>query len=103
MTDARAMVEVSEPAEDDLAKLLVFTEARWGIEKRREYDAAFSSIFGQLSYFPESGTALSDIRSELRSILCQQHRVYYRFHADTVLILRILHVRQDLSRVKFDE
>jgi toxin ParE1/3/4 len=56
-----------------------------------------------LARFPEIGRARPEIAPNLRSTLVYPYVLFYRIEADEVQILRILHGKQDLSRVMREE
>ena len=91
-------VEWSDFARDDLDDLVEYISR----------DSAFyASQFGEkvvlatrrLRDFPESGRRIPEADDDnLREIIVQGYRVMYRFAADTVLILAVMHGSRDLSK-----
>jgi toxin ParE1/3/4 len=89
--------EWSDFARDDLDDL---------VEYFSKDSAFYARQFGEnvviatrrLGDFPESGRRIPEADDDnLREIIVQGYRIMYRFEADTVLILAVMHSRRDLS------
>ena len=48
---------------------------------------------------PRSGRAESELGTEIRSLSCRSHRIYYRIEGDVIVILRVCHKASDLRQV----
>jgi toxin ParE1/3/4 len=60
---------------------------------------AISARFMLLASWPRLGRIRDDLRRGLRSFLAGNYIIFYRLQRRDVLILRVLHVRRDLSRI----
>ena len=47
---------------------------------------------------PELGRKRNEIRSELRSLVCEQHIIFYRVMNDNIRIIRVLHGSRDIPK-----
>ncbi len=87
-----ASIVVSKEARKDLVSLHAYI--------RDELKTAMTS----LSTFPGRGRpldALIPIRSPYRYLVCENHCIFYMIAGDDVLIVRVLHQRQDCLRALF--
>ncbi len=84
--------------------------AREDLDRLAEYISRDSTFYAQqfgekivlatrrLGNFPESGRKIPEADNEnLREIILQGYRIMYRFEADTVLILAVMHSRRDMN------
>jgi toxin ParE1/3/4 len=90
-------VIVSPAARRDLRGILRATIRKWDTQQRRDYELKIARAFERIAQFPEMGTLLSELNAETRAVRCEQHRIYYRIDGNVVHILRVLHVRMDVS------
>ena len=88
-------VVVSPAARRDLRGILRATIRKWDEMQSREYEGKITRAFERLAQFPEMGAPLSELSIEMRAVLCEQHRIYYRIDDNVVHILRVLHVKMD--------
>jgi toxin ParE1/3/4 len=89
-------------AEADLAAILTHLEQNNPAAADR-YAAKFAEKAEALSRFPEIGRLRPEIAPGVRSTLVKPYVLFYRYHGDTVQILRILHGRRDLRRIMDEE
>lgn len=90
-------VEWSNSARDDLADLVQYISRDSSFYARRFGE---NMVFAtrRLRDFPESGRIIPETEDQkLREIIVQGYRVMYRLEADRILILAIMHGRQDLT------
>lgn len=88
---------VADRAKADIHSLREYTEAQWGIEQQRRYLHGLFDRMRQLRHHPRLGRPRDDLRAGLRSLISGSHMIYYRETEDLVVILRVLHVRMDVS------
>jgi toxin ParE1/3/4 len=90
---------ISDEAKDDLAEIwAAIAEAR----DERTADRMLQKILASCrakALFPDTGEARDEILPGLRSFPVRPYVVFYHRHADTILVLRILHGRRDVKRV----
>jgi len=72
----------------------------------RTADRVVTEIFDKCqshAQFPESGRLREELCRGLRSFPVRPYVVFYMPVEDTILVIRILHGRRDLTRVQFGE
>ncbi len=86
------LFKLTTKAKNDLKKIGVFTEKRWGCSQRNTYLLQLDECFHQISDNPYIGTACDQVRPGYRLIPQGSHIIFYRVGAqDLVEISRILH------------
>lgn len=90
-------VEFGPSARADLDQLIEASDAEFGEEQTRRYACELSNAIDLLAEMPGMGTEVAG-RPELKRHRHRSHAIYYRAVRDSVLIVRILHVRQDPGR-----
>jgi len=91
-------------ARRNLVQIRQFTVDRWGREQWLRYFAGLSEAFEQIAADPDCGRPRDMLRNGLRSLTYETHLIFFRpvRHAGgAVIILRILHQRQNLAALKF--
>lgn len=88
--------ELSDEADADLEEIFDYTEQEHGIDQAIRYVSGFEEAFDLLVENPETGRVRREIRPGLRSVLKDQHAVFYRVLADRVRIVRVLHGSRDV-------
>ncbi len=88
----------SVACEEDVREIYLYTSGAFGVEQAVAYHVALQQTFDLIANNPEIGRARPEIDTLTRSFVCQSHTVYYQIEVDFVLILRILHGRQDPIR-----
>jgi len=63
------------------------------------YGLKFAEKAESLMRFPESGRPRPEIAPNVRSTLVKPYVIFYRYEADTVQVLRIVHGRRDLRNI----
>ena len=81
-----------------MRSILLYTGDQWGTAQRDVYRQALDQAFTRLSANPLLGRSRDEIAPGLRSYNVQQHVIYYRITAGTVMVLRILHGKMDAAR-----
>ena len=91
-------LELSRRAQADLDDIRDHSVAEFGAERAIAYLDAVESAFRRIVEFPEIGAVNPALHPPIRSLGCQQHRIFYETGIDTILILRILHKAMDVQR-----
>lgn len=91
-------LELSRRAQADLDDIRDYSLAAFGVERAIAYLDAIEGAFRRMLDFPEIGAMLPSVHPPIRSLGCQQHRIYYEVGDDTILVLRILHKAMDEQR-----
>ena len=88
--------QLSQEADIDIEAIFDYTEAEYGQQKAVDYISQFSTIFSQLCQDPELGRTRNEIRNGLRSLIQNEHVIFYRILSDHIRIVRVLHGRSDI-------
>jgi len=87
---------VSPEAEDDLGEMLLDGAITWGEIAARAYGVALVRGLDRLRTFPLLGERTEFAAPNSRRLLFREHVIYYQFDGRAILILRVLHRRQDV-------
>ncbi|WP_423606531.1 type II toxin-antitoxin system RelE/ParE family toxin [Sphingomonas sp. MS122] len=90
-----ATLAIRAGAVADLRGIMIYSEARYGIELAEAYMGAIDRSFDRLRDFPELGEARADLGTNLRSLPCGEHRIFYRYVGGHISIVRVLHKAMD--------
>lgn len=91
-------LEFGRRAQADLDDIRDYSVEQFGIARAIAYLDAIEAAFRRILSFPEIGVARQDLRPGLRTLSCQQHRIYYVVDGDRIRIMRVLHQRMDEGR-----
>jgi toxin ParE1/3/4 len=91
-------VELSREADADLDDILDYSIAAHGRESAEAYLRTINAALGWLAERPHLGAPRGDLKKGLRSLPAGEHRIYYRFDGETVLVARVLHKAMDEGR-----
>jgi toxin ParE1/3/4 len=91
-------LELSRRAQADLDDIRDYSLAEFGVARAIAYLDAVESAFRRILDFPEIGSAHPNVRPPIRSLGCQQHRIFYQVEGDMILVVRILHKAMDTAR-----
>jgi toxin ParE1/3/4 len=84
-------------ADEDLKEIYRYTRRTWGRAQAELYIRGLEQCFRTLANNPFAGIAREDLRPEgLRSFVHGNHVVFYQSQPYGVLIVRVLHGRQDV-------
>lgn len=82
----------------DLEGIRTHTEGEWGETRWLSYFAGLVRTFETLAEHPRAGRARDELGDGVRSMPCQSHVVFYVVtERDDVVVLRILHGRQEVG------
>ena len=98
-----------------MARVIVSKEARSDLVSIRDYirdellspDAAqrilaeLKKSISSLAHYPGRGNALIAVHTEYRYLICEHYCVFYLCMEEEVLVVRVLHQRQDSFRALF--
>lgn len=94
--------ELSAAADRDLEAIFDYTEHEFGAGQAAAYLTRISEQLETLMDNPALGRDRDEVRPGLRSLAVGQHVLFYRLLSDRLRIVRVLHGRQDLLRLKDD-
>jgi toxin ParE1/3/4 len=84
-------------ADDDLKEIYRYTRRTWGRDQAEHYIRGLEQRFRALADSPLAGIAREDLQPPgLRSFVHGSHVVFYQQQPYGVLIVRVLHGRQDV-------
>jgi len=84
-------------ADEDLQEIYRYTRRMWGRAQAELYIRGLEQRFRALADNPLTSIVREDLRPEgLRSVVHGSHVVFYQPQPDGVLIVRVLHGRQDV-------
>lgn len=90
--------ELSQAARTDLDSIADFTAAQWGRQQARTYLQCLRERLAHLAQQPSIGRTRSDLAPDLLSFPCESHVIYYKVTKLGIVVVRILHARQDPIR-----
>lgn len=93
-----ARFELTEGANTDLAAITDYTAVRWGKVQARTYLAALERRLNQLAGRPLIGRRRDELTDGLFSFPFESHVIYYMPTEFGIIVLRVLHQRQDPHR-----
>lgn len=100
MSAPRPGVELTREAEDDYESILLYTDQTWGEEQIAIYWTRILETLESLRDHPLLGHPRDDLFPGCRSLHVGQHLIYYHQPNETaIVVLRILHQRQDARSV----
>lgn len=85
---------ISAAAKQDLKRLHKYGEEKWGAHLSKSYLTQIKEKFEILREHL-IGVERSELFTELRSLVCNQHIVFYIFTEGVITVHRVLHARQD--------
>lgn len=93
--------ELTEPAQADIESIAEYTASKWGFDQAGAYLDLLIERFIALALQPEIGIAHFEFGEAVRAFPAGSHIIYYQQTDFGVLVLRVLHQRQDPFR-QFD-
>jgi toxin ParE1/3/4 len=79
----------------DLLHIQNYSRLRWGEDAATAYMSRLRSAFQRVSLFARLGAPLEPSYRGVRRLCIEQHAVFYRVEKNTIVVLRVLHQRQD--------
>jgi toxin ParE1/3/4 len=91
-------LELSREAQADLDAVRDYSLAEFGVERAIAYLHVIEAVFRRILDFPEIGPVHEEVHPAVRSVGCQQHRIFYEVEGEAIRILRVLHKAMDAER-----
>ena len=91
-------VEFAEEARADLRAILGYTIEHWGKAQARRYVNDLRNTCTEVAAMPGLGRESQWAGPGIRSFPSQSHVIYYRPAPDGILVLAVIHKRQDPKR-----
>ena len=84
-------------ARTDLNDIWDYSEAEWGTEQAETYTRSIQAAIEVIATDPVRGQKCDDIRSGYWRIRSGSHFIFFRRENATVVVVRILHERMNVS------
>ena len=97
MSARRLRLILKPQARNDVHSALLYTREQWGAEQRARYKALLYRSMQDLIGYPELGRARDELYPGCRSHPVGQHIIYYHVTEAAIVVVRILHRRQDAT------
>ncbi len=99
MPRSHPFYRLSRQADTDLKGIYRYTRDHWGRAQAEQYTGQLQQCLTMLVVRPQAGRPRPDLRPEgLRSFVQGSHVIFYQPQPSGILIVRILHGRQDVRR-----
>jgi toxin ParE1/3/4 len=98
MSARKAVIILQAEARRDIEDILIYSAEQWGLEQRGAYRDEIGRAIEILRGNPRIGRPRDEIAAGLRSFLVRQHVIYYRFTAETVTVLRVMHGKMNVAQ-----
>lgn len=85
-------------AKDDLKAIYQFSVLQWGLAKAELYLEQIKYNVNLLLEHPFMGLERTDLLNGIRSLAVERHIIFYRIVENQIMIVRVLHSRQDPNR-----
>ncbi|MGH6719569.1 MAG: type II toxin-antitoxin system RelE/ParE family toxin [Alphaproteobacteria bacterium] len=85
-------------AKGDILDIADFTIQRWDADQAGRYLQGLEHLLGELARQPRMGRARPELGERVLSFRCESHMIYYIAARPGIVVLRILHGRQDPGR-----
>jgi toxin ParE1/3/4 len=89
---------LSAAAERDLRGILLASLRTFGPAQAERYYGELLAAFKFITEFPESARERADLRTRARFHHLASHVIVYRITGGEVVVVRVLHGRQDIPR-----
>jgi toxin ParE1/3/4 len=89
--------KLTQIAEIDLQNLKYYSKHAFGEKRTIEYIRSIHEKCLKIAALPHLGFKRDDIRSDLRSAICESHVIFYKRLENEILIFRILHKSMDIE------
>lgn len=83
-------------AAQDLLLLTATTKAEWGERQARKYVDQIRQKIDFAAEFPGIGSAAYGLPFEYRKLSSGSHRIIYRVTKSQLIVVRIIHMREDV-------
>lgn len=86
-------------ARSDLESIWTYTATNWSPDQADRYIAGLAQVFETLASNPEIARERTEFDPPVRVYKYRSHLVFYRVDERAVVVLRVLHGRQDWRRL----
>ncbi len=83
-------------AKRELADIWLHTADNWGIDQADTYVRQIAQAIERTLEFPEAGSPVAGHGEEYRKVRSGSHRAIYRLTEADVIVVRIIHEREDV-------
>jgi len=83
-------------ANRDMAEIWLYTANQWGADQADAYTRQIEEILRHARKFPDIGNQAMGLPTQYRKLRSGSHRIIYRQTDTELIIVRILHERQDV-------
>ena len=90
--------QLTDKARAQLDEVYEYSVLNFGLKNAQAYLEGFHGCFEILVLYPELGRNYGHIRLGIRRHDYESHSIYYRIADEGIVIVRILHQRQDPMR-----
>lgn len=87
---------VGPAARREMTDIWLYTADQWGIEQADAYLSQIESAIARALKLPEIGGPVAGLPSAYRKLKAGSHRIVYRFTNAELVVVRVLHERQDV-------
>ena len=87
---------ISPVARREITDIWLYTADRWSVEQADSYIRQIESVIARAQERPDIGSAVYGLPSAYRKMKAGSHRVVYRCTDETLIIVCILHEREDV-------
>ncbi len=84
-------------ARRDLANIWLYTADKWGTDQADAYVASINAEMKRILAFPQSGSRVVGLPNDYRKIRAGSHRAIYRWTDEKLIVVRIVHAREDVA------
>ena len=84
-------------ARRDLANIWLYTADRWGTDHADAYVASINAEMQRILAFPRSGSRVVGLPDDYRKIRSGSHRAIYRWTDAELIVVRVVHAREDVA------
>jgi len=86
----------SPAAKQDLADIWLYTANQWGVDQADIYTSQIEHAVRKAADFSGIGSAASGLAKDYRKLRSGSHRVIYKESQIRIIVVRVLHRRQDV-------
>lgn len=90
------IIRLRPRARAELQGIWHYTASEWGIEQADHYVAQITSAIDRAAEMPGTGSAAFGLPSEYRKARAGSHRAIYRCTETHLIVVRIIHEREDV-------
>jgi len=83
-------------ARRDLAQIWSYTAEAWGIAQADSYVGDIDACLRKLLEFPEIGSRVEGLPEQYRKVPSGSHRIIYRMEDNKLMVVRVIHEREDV-------